>query len=231
MFLKFAIMVNERDLNIETKMVITFIRIRQPIRRLELNLKNKAPSLFTFNNLSNISVLFLQGALVTACADDTLHLWNLRQRRPAVLHSLKFNRERQEEEFLLDKHQRFCTQSSTHKRCRQTSHFAPAKGEADCQCASAYSVLGCHRCDFPSPSEFNSLSSCVINPTPSALLPTPVALLTCTYPSCFTNFPSALLLWSKERFSSDSGRYLTLLLFVVISYNLSDICLNLIPDI
>uniref|UniRef100_A0A3Q2P2P9 Syntaxin binding protein 5L n=1 Tax=Fundulus heteroclitus TaxID=8078 RepID=A0A3Q2P2P9_FUNHE len=27
-------------------------------------------------------------------ADDTLHLWNLRQRRPAVLHSLKFNRER-----------------------------------------------------------------------------------------------------------------------------------------
>ncbi|KAK1797726.1 hypothetical protein P4O66_008092 [Electrophorus voltai] len=36
----------------------------------------------------------LQGALVTACADDTLHLWNLRQRRPAILHSLKFNRER-----------------------------------------------------------------------------------------------------------------------------------------
>uniref|UniRef100_A0A7N8XE32 Syntaxin-binding protein 5-like n=1 Tax=Mastacembelus armatus TaxID=205130 RepID=A0A7N8XE32_9TELE len=34
------------------------------------------------------------GALVTACADDTLHLWNLRQRRPAILHSLKFNRER-----------------------------------------------------------------------------------------------------------------------------------------
>lgn len=35
-----------------------------------------------------------QGALVAACADDTLHLWNLRQRRPAILHSLKFNRER-----------------------------------------------------------------------------------------------------------------------------------------
>ncbi|MGH0153611.1 UNVERIFIED_CONTAM: hypothetical protein FKN15_051577 [Acipenser sinensis] len=35
-----------------------------------------------------------QGALVTACADDTLHLWNLRQKRPAILHSLKFNRER-----------------------------------------------------------------------------------------------------------------------------------------
>ncbi|KAJ7411027.1 syntaxin binding protein 5 [Willisornis vidua] len=34
------------------------------------------------------------GALVSALADDTLHLWNLRQKRPAILHSLKFNRER-----------------------------------------------------------------------------------------------------------------------------------------
>uniref|UniRef100_A0A8C2RNC4 Lethal giant larvae homologue 2 domain-containing protein n=1 Tax=Capra hircus TaxID=9925 RepID=A0A8C2RNC4_CAPHI len=36
----------------------------------------------------------LQGALVSALADDTLHLWNLRQKRPAILHSLKFCRER-----------------------------------------------------------------------------------------------------------------------------------------
>ncbi|XP_060944691.1 syntaxin-binding protein 5-like isoform X1 [Limanda limanda] len=43
-----------------------------------------------------LQLVFLinEGALVTACADDTLHLWNLRQRRPAILHSLKFNRER-----------------------------------------------------------------------------------------------------------------------------------------
>ncbi|XP_036965153.1 syntaxin-binding protein 5-like isoform X9 [Acanthopagrus latus] len=41
-----------------------------------------------------LQFLVNEGALVTACADDTLHLWNLRQRRPAVLHSLKFNRER-----------------------------------------------------------------------------------------------------------------------------------------
>lgn len=45
-------------------------------------------------NDSFVFFFHLQGALVTACADDTLHLWNLRQRRPAVLHSLKFNRER-----------------------------------------------------------------------------------------------------------------------------------------
>ncbi|XP_061578927.1 syntaxin-binding protein 5-like, partial [Cololabis saira] len=41
-----------------------------------------------------LQFLINEGALVSACADDTLHLWNLRQRRPAVLHSLKFNRER-----------------------------------------------------------------------------------------------------------------------------------------
>uniref|UniRef100_A0A8C5MA32 Syntaxin-binding protein 5-like n=1 Tax=Leptobrachium leishanense TaxID=445787 RepID=A0A8C5MA32_9ANUR len=47
---------------------------------------------------SGASVLHLQflineGALVTACADGILHLWNLRQKRPAILHSLKFNKE------------------------------------------------------------------------------------------------------------------------------------------
>nr|XP_046219877.1 syntaxin-binding protein 5-like isoform X2 [Oncorhynchus gorbuscha] len=41
-----------------------------------------------------LQFLINEGALVTACADDTLHLWNFRQRRPAILHSLKFNRER-----------------------------------------------------------------------------------------------------------------------------------------
>eukprot|EP00064_Thunnus_orientalis_P021104 superscaffoldBa00006205_g21259 len=35
-----------------------------------------------------------RGALVSALADDTVHLWNLRQKRPAILHSLKFSRER-----------------------------------------------------------------------------------------------------------------------------------------
>uniref|UniRef100_A0A674ALC6 Syntaxin-binding protein 5-like n=1 Tax=Salmo trutta TaxID=8032 RepID=A0A674ALC6_SALTR len=43
-----------------------------------------------------ISLQFLinEGALVSALADDSVHLWNLRQKRPAILHSLKFNRER-----------------------------------------------------------------------------------------------------------------------------------------
>ncbi|MFT7799956.1 syntaxin-binding protein 5-like isoform X6 [Arapaima gigas] len=41
-----------------------------------------------------LQFLINEGALVTGCADDTLHLWNLRQKHPAVLHSLKFNRER-----------------------------------------------------------------------------------------------------------------------------------------
>lgn len=43
---------------------------------------------------AQISHPFLQGALVSALADDSIHLWNLRQKIPAILHSLKFNRER-----------------------------------------------------------------------------------------------------------------------------------------
>nr|XP_033797543.1 syntaxin-binding protein 5-like isoform X2 [Geotrypetes seraphini] len=42
----------------------------------------------------HLQFLINEGALVSACADDALHLWNLRQKRPAILHSLKFNRER-----------------------------------------------------------------------------------------------------------------------------------------
>ncbi|XP_053317347.1 syntaxin-binding protein 5 isoform X2 [Spea bombifrons] len=41
-----------------------------------------------------LQFLINEGALVSALEDDTLHLWNLRQKRPAILHSLKFNRER-----------------------------------------------------------------------------------------------------------------------------------------
>ncbi|XP_058163602.1 syntaxin-binding protein 5 isoform X3 [Dasypus novemcinctus] len=41
-----------------------------------------------------LQFLVNEGALVSALADDTLHLWNLRQKRPAILHSLKFCRER-----------------------------------------------------------------------------------------------------------------------------------------
>lgn len=43
-----------------------------------------------------MQLMFLvnEGGIVSVCADDSLHLWNLRQKRPAILHSLKFNRER-----------------------------------------------------------------------------------------------------------------------------------------
>uniref|UniRef100_A0A8C2RLQ0 Syntaxin-binding protein 5-like n=1 Tax=Capra hircus TaxID=9925 RepID=A0A8C2RLQ0_CAPHI len=44
-------------------------------------------------SISSVQLLN-HGALVSALADDTLHLWNLRQKRPAILHSLKFCRER-----------------------------------------------------------------------------------------------------------------------------------------
>ncbi|KAF3845608.1 hypothetical protein F7725_008771 [Dissostichus mawsoni] len=41
-----------------------------------------------------LQFLINEGALVSALADDSIHLWNLRQKIPAVLHSLKFSRER-----------------------------------------------------------------------------------------------------------------------------------------
>ncbi|XP_023695047.1 syntaxin-binding protein 5 isoform X1 [Paramormyrops kingsleyae] len=41
-----------------------------------------------------LQFLINEGALVSALTDDSIHLWNLRQKRPAILHSLKFSRER-----------------------------------------------------------------------------------------------------------------------------------------
>ncbi|XP_056015682.1 syntaxin-binding protein 5-like isoform X11 [Ostrea edulis] len=43
-----------------------------------------------------IQILFLinEGALVTVCSDDSIHLWNYRQKRPEIVHTLKFQRER-----------------------------------------------------------------------------------------------------------------------------------------
>ncbi|XP_052242226.1 syntaxin-binding protein 5-like isoform X2 [Dreissena polymorpha] len=43
-----------------------------------------------------LQILFLvnEGALVTCCSDDNLHLWNFRQKRPQIVQSLKFQRER-----------------------------------------------------------------------------------------------------------------------------------------
>ncbi|KAM9433912.1 syntaxin-binding protein 5-like isoform 14-T16 [Salvelinus alpinus] len=42
----------------------------------------------------HLQFLVNEGALVSALADDSVHLWNLRQKQPAILHTLKFNRER-----------------------------------------------------------------------------------------------------------------------------------------
>lgn len=41
-----------------------------------------------------LQFLINEGALVSATADDSLHLWNIRQKRPDIVHSLKFQRER-----------------------------------------------------------------------------------------------------------------------------------------
>ncbi|XP_024081941.1 syntaxin-binding protein 5 isoform X2 [Cimex lectularius] len=43
-----------------------------------------------------IQIVFLvnEGALITATTDDSVHLWNFRQKRPDLVHSLQFQRER-----------------------------------------------------------------------------------------------------------------------------------------
>jgi syntaxin-binding protein 5 len=41
-----------------------------------------------------IEFLTNEGAFVTVTADDTLHLWNFQKKIPAVVHCLKFQRER-----------------------------------------------------------------------------------------------------------------------------------------
>lgn len=41
-----------------------------------------------------IEFLVNEGSLVTATADDTLHLWNFHAKIPKVVQSLKFQRER-----------------------------------------------------------------------------------------------------------------------------------------
>lgn len=41
-----------------------------------------------------LQFLVNEGGLVSATSDDILHLWNIRQKRPEIVHSLKFQRER-----------------------------------------------------------------------------------------------------------------------------------------
>lgn len=42
-----------------------------------------------------LQIVFLinEGAFITACSDNSIHLWNFRQKIPEIVHSIKFNRE------------------------------------------------------------------------------------------------------------------------------------------
>lgn len=58
---------------------------------------------FSFTSTSirkNDSIVYikqylLQGALVTACSNDMVHLWNFRQKHPEILHSLQMSKVRE----------------------------------------------------------------------------------------------------------------------------------------
>ncbi|RWS05537.1 syntaxin-binding protein 5-like isoform X6, partial [Dinothrombium tinctorium] len=42
-----------------------------------------------------IQIIFIinEGSVLSVCADDSIHLWSLKQKPPTVLHTLKFQRE------------------------------------------------------------------------------------------------------------------------------------------
>lgn len=42
----------------------------------------------------HLQFLINEGALISATADDTLHLWNFRQKIPQIVQSLKFQKEK-----------------------------------------------------------------------------------------------------------------------------------------
>ncbi|XP_031573788.1 syntaxin-binding protein 5-like isoform X2 [Actinia tenebrosa] len=42
----------------------------------------------------NLRFLINEGALISTCPEDSIHLWNLRQAQPVIVQSLRFNRER-----------------------------------------------------------------------------------------------------------------------------------------
>uniref|UniRef100_T1J3H8 Small ribosomal subunit protein uS4 n=1 Tax=Strigamia maritima TaxID=126957 RepID=T1J3H8_STRMM len=46
------------------------------------------------NAVIHLSFLINEGALISVCTDDVVHLWNLRQKKPDIVHQLKFQRER-----------------------------------------------------------------------------------------------------------------------------------------
>lgn len=41
-----------------------------------------------------IFLLFFKGALISACRDNFIHLWNLRQKKPVIANSLRFVKEK-----------------------------------------------------------------------------------------------------------------------------------------
>ncbi|XP_014679802.1 PREDICTED: syntaxin-binding protein 5-like, partial [Priapulus caudatus] len=45
-------------------------------------------------SVSQLLFLSNEGALITVCSDDRLHLWDTRGKKPDLVHTLKFNRER-----------------------------------------------------------------------------------------------------------------------------------------
>ena len=44
--------------------------------------------------VKSIQFQFIKGALISACRDNYIHLWNLRQKKPVIANSLRFVKEK-----------------------------------------------------------------------------------------------------------------------------------------
>lgn len=69
---------------------LTFDRLGQP--GVDAHVRHEGES--ACEAVIQIEFLTNEGAFVTLTADDTLHLWNFQKKIPAVVHCLKFQRER-----------------------------------------------------------------------------------------------------------------------------------------
>jgi syntaxin-binding protein 5 len=55
---------------------------------------NEVRNFQTLQSIECFILFFLQGALISACRDNYIHLWNLRQKKPVIANSLRFVKEK-----------------------------------------------------------------------------------------------------------------------------------------
>lgn len=77
----------------------------------------------------------LQGALISLCDDDYVHLWNLRQAHPALVQSLRFNREK----WVVFFQHLYCNQARMTSFCPKSDELSVRKYDREIRCKRSWS--------------------------------------------------------------------------------------------